>query len=157
MKNIYAILFTAALLATSIASAQPGPMWHEPFGGAPGMGPGGCAGDHMVAAFTKLLTLTDKQVTAWATIRTKTEKAIEPLATQVRQMHESIHTKLENGNADPTDVGQMMIEAFSIETQIRATMDSGKEAFRGLLTTDQQSKLDCFEKNMEMMRLLQER
>ncbi|MEW6366157.1 MAG: Spy/CpxP family protein refolding chaperone [Acidobacteriota bacterium] len=156
MKKPIAAIFAAIALAASMASAGPGFPGQPPPGGFPGIGPpgapGGGPGDHMVELLTRVLSLTEKQQSAWKQIRTQTEKTIDPLATQLRGIHESIRTKLESGNAEPADVGQLMIDAHSIEAQIRSATDAGKESFAAILTEDQRAKLALFEEIMELMR-----
>ena len=156
MRKLIAVIFAATFLTASMASAGPGFAGYRPPGAFPGMAPpgapGGGPGGDRVDILTRLLALTEKQQSTWKQIRAQTEKTIDPLATQLRGIHESIRTKLESGNADPAEVGQLMIDAHSIEAQIRTAVDAGREAFEAILTEDQRAKLAVFEEIMELMR-----
>ncbi len=156
MRKLTVVIFAATLFTASAASAGPGLPGHPPPGGshvfAPPGAPGAGPGDRMVDVLTRVLNLTEKQQSTWKQIRTQTEKTIDPLATELRGIHESIRTKLESGNAEPAEIGQLMIDAHSIEVQIRAAEDAGRESFEAFLTEEQRAKLALFEEIMELMR-----
>lgn len=140
MRRLLAMGFGLAFLVVANGLADenmlgPGPMWDHR----------ACGHEMVVKTLTKTLALSDAQVADFESILAKKERTIEPLFDQVRERHESIQESLQGGNADPTEVGQLMIEAHGLMTQVGSAEDAARQALRAILTTDQREKLEAFE------------
>lgn len=156
MKHALVAVGLVALLVAPVAMAQPGPGGRGPGGGMPGHppgmmggpgagGPGMDRGEAMVPRVTEALQLTEAQIAAWAKIREETHATVEPLQTQARTLHEEIRTALDAGTADATAIGTKMIAMHALQVKAHAAMDAGRDAFRALLTAEQQGKFDLLQ------------
>lgn len=106
----------------------------------------------MVPVLSETLNLTEELTAAWEKIREGTRATVKPLLEQARQLREEIRTALEAGGADPATIGTKVIAAHELQGKVRAARDADREAFRALLTGDQQARLDAFEKEREAAR-----
>jgi len=157
MTKSISMLLAGIVITASVGWAQPALEKRLPPHPFPGMmlrmgGPGAGPGDRMVDVLTEFLDLTEKQQASWKEDRTQTEKTIESIAKELRQAHESIRTKLEADGAVPAEIGQLMIDAHSLEVQIRAAEEAGRDSFIALLTSEQRAKHEVFEEVMELIR-----
>jgi Spy/CpxP family protein refolding chaperone len=99
-------------------------------------------GDHFVERLAERLDLTADQKAAWQTLREEHRAEVGPLMTQIHEQREQIQEALESGSADAATVGQLMINNHQLHERIKASREAMEEAFRALLTTEQQQTLD---------------
>ena len=101
-------------------------------------------GDHH--RISEELGLSEDQKEAAKQIHEETWAKAEPLMEQHRQQFEEIHTLLDAGNANPTEIGHKAIAAHASMKQVRALHEEGMERFKALLTEEQKEKLETLEK-----------
>mgnify|MGYP001145629125 CR=1 FL=1 len=104
--------------------------------------PGHRGGGHFADRLAERLDLTTDQKAAWQNLREEHRAEVEPLMTRVHEQRDQIREALESGSADATAVGQLMINNHQVHQQIKASREAMEEAFRNLLTTEQQQTLD---------------
>ena len=142
MKRTTIILATLALLIGSAAFAQGrGFRGRSAHPKAMGMQQGPGQGFDALAQY---LGLTDAQKTEWQNLREATKTTVQPLMEQGRSIRDQIHTALQDGNADPTAVGKLVVQKYQIGQQIRAAHDKLQADLKATLTADQQVKFDAF-------------
>ncbi|MDY7094707.1 MAG: Spy/CpxP family protein refolding chaperone [Acidobacteriota bacterium] len=131
MRKRFSLLAVFALLLTAglTVAAEPGQR-------------GSHRGGHFGDRLAERLDLTADQKAAWETLRDEHRAQMEPLMTQIHEQRDQIREALESGSADATAVGQLMINNHRLLEQIKASREALDEAFRGLLTTEQQQTLD---------------
>jgi Spy/CpxP family protein refolding chaperone len=122
-----------ALLGASGAVAQP-------FG--PGDGERGPRGFRGPGRF---LELTEEQQAAARELREQRRPEMEALRDQLRENRTLLRESLESGSPDPTAVGELVIEGHALRQKGRALREESKEAFEGLLTSEQKRKLELLE------------
>jgi protein CpxP len=88
------------------------------------------------------LNLTDEQRASFKSIREEHRKAQEPLRQQHRELRQQIRQQLEGGNADPTAIGQLTIQAHALGRQLRESHAGLRERFEALLTPEQKARLE---------------
>lgn len=126
---VFALLLTTALTVT----AEPGKR---------GQHRGGHSDGHFADRLAERLDLTADQKAAWETLRDEHRAEVEPLMTQIHEQRDQIREALDSGSANATTVGQLMIDNHQLHEQIKASREELDEAFRALLTTEQQQTLD---------------
>jgi Spy/CpxP family protein refolding chaperone len=91
------------------------------------------------------LDLSEEQREALKTLHEELRAETEPVMKQHMQQMEEIHTLLDAGNANATEIGQKMIAAHETEKQLRTLHEAHKERFSALLTEEQREKLKGME------------
>jgi Spy/CpxP family protein refolding chaperone len=105
----------------------------------------GGEGGHMMHGdfgFVQELGLSDEQKESAKQIHEEIWAKAEPLMEQHRQQMEEVHSLLDAGNANATEIGQKMIAAHAAMKQIEALHEEGMGRFKALLTEEQKEKLD---------------
>lgn len=102
---------------------------------------------HGGMGFVHELDLNDEQKEAAKQIHEEIWAKAEPLMEQHRQQFEEIHTLLDAGNANPTEIGQKAIAAHASMKQVHALHEEGMERFKALLTEEQKAKLEELQKD----------
>jgi Spy/CpxP family protein refolding chaperone len=69
-----------------------------------------------------------------------------PVMEQHHQQMEEIHSLLDAGNANATEIGQKMIAAHATRKQLEAIHEEGFERFASQLTEEQKAKLEELKK-----------
>lgn len=95
---------------------------------------------HRGPMFEKL-DLNDEQREALKQLHEELRGETEPVMKQHMQQMEEIHSLLDAGNANATEIGQKMIAAHETEKQLRTLHQAHKERFSALLTEEQREKL----------------
>lgn len=109
----------------------------------------GGGGPHMMhggPAFAQELGLSDEQKEAAKQIHQEIWAKVEPIAEQHHKQFEEIHSLLDAGNANATEIGQKVIAAHATMKQVEALHEEGMERFKALLTEEQKAKLEELEK-----------
>jgi Spy/CpxP family protein refolding chaperone len=101
---------------------------------------------HGGMAYVQELGLNDEQKEAAKQIHEEIWAKAEPLMEQHRQQFEEIHTLLDAGNANPTDIGNKAIAAHASMKQVHALHEEGMERFKALLTEEQKEKFEALQK-----------
>ncbi|MFP5288015.1 MAG: Spy/CpxP family protein refolding chaperone [Thermoanaerobaculia bacterium] len=119
--------------------------------GGPGMG--------MHGAFAEELGLSAEQKESAKQLHEEVMAKAEPIMEQHHQQMEEVHSLLDAGNANATEIGQKMIAAHATRKQLEAIHEEGFERFKSILTEEQQAKLEELKKEhpfphhgMRMMR-----
>lgn len=102
---------------------------------------------HGGPAFGEALDLTAEQKEAAKQIHEEIWAKVEPVMEQHHQQFEEIHTLLDAGNVNATEIGQKVIAAHASMKQIEALHEEGMERFKALLTEEQKAKLETLEKD----------
>jgi len=145
MKKVLFSLIAALVLVTGVALAG------EHFKHVMVHGDGHGEGSprmmmHGGLRFGEELGLNDEQKEAAKQIHEEIWAKAEPLMEQHRQQFEEIHTLLDAGNANPTEIGNKAIAAHASMKQVHALHEEGMERFKALLTEEQKEKLEALEK-----------
>lgn len=110
----------------------------------------GGGGPHMAmghgAAFAEELGLSAEQKESAKQLHEELMAKAHPLMEQHQQQMEEVHTLLDAGNANATEIGQKMIAAHATRKQLEAIHEEGFERFKSVLTEEQQAKLEELKK-----------
>ena len=101
---------------------------------------------HGGMAYVHELGLSEDQKEAAKQIHEEIWAKAKPLMEQHHEQFEEIHTLLDAGNANPTEIGQKAIAAHASMKQVHALHEEGMERFKALLTEEQKAKLEELEK-----------
>lgn len=101
-------------------------------------------GPRVLAAY---LQLTPDQIAAWKQIHTDTAAAIEPLATQARELRMQIAAA-----TDPSEIGKLTLSLRSVRDQIRTAREASKGKLIAVLTPEQKTKFEAFEAAAKSLR-----
>ena len=156
-KILIASMITGVVLALSGAAVAGGPGRH-------GGGHGGHGGMHFKHAeggaphirfehghmdqMAEKLGLTEDQKEAAKKIHEEARNRSEPLMEQHHEQMEEIHSLLDAGTANATEIGEKMIAAHATGKQLRAVHEETKASFAALLTSEQRAKLEEMEEDM---------
>lgn len=110
-------------------------------------GPGG-PGGHMGAlhGFIQELGLSEQQKEDARQIHEEIWAKAEPVMEQHHQQMEEVHSLLDAGNVNATEIGQKVIAAHATRKQLEAIHEEGFERFKSILTAEQQAKLEELKK-----------
>lgn len=132
-----------ALLATTAFARPGGPHFKMRHGG----------GDHHAEMLIERLDLNESQQAALKTLQAEMNAKVEPLLEQHRQIFEETHEALEAGNADPTELGNRMIQGWELVKQVRAAHEELLTRLSAVLTAEQKEKLDEIRERHQKMRV----
>lgn len=125
-------LIATALFAVGVF-AQPGPPQ-----GAPNAAPT----PPTPAALKTALGLSDSQVTSLTQLQTQKRNQIQPIAQQIDDKQEAIHTALAKDNPDVNAIAALLVQVAALQKQIKS-IDSGYTTqAAAILTADQKTKLN---------------
>lgn len=154
-KILIASMITGVVLALSGAAVAGGPGRH---GGHGGMhfkhAEGGAGAPHIrfehghMDQMAEKLGLTEDQKEAAKKVHEEARTRSEPLMEQHHEQMEEIHSLLDAGTANATEIGEKMIAAHATGKQLRAVHEETKASFAALLTAEQRAKLDEMEEDM---------
>lgn len=134
MRKTLTLAFVAALLVgAAVVYAQP---WDH----HRGMG--------MQANVDRLATalnLNDTQKAAVQQLHDGLKTQAQPLFEQARQQMQEIHTLLDSGSADATELGQKMLAAHATHQKIKALHDDFAAKVSALLDPDQLTKFKALQ------------
>lgn len=97
---------------------------------------------HHDGHFAEELGLSAEQKAAAKQLHEELWAKAEPVMEQHHQQMEEIHTLLDAGNANATEIGQKVIAAHATRKQLEAIHEDGMERFSALLTEEQRAKLE---------------
>jgi len=108
-------------------------------------------GPHMMsfehgAELAEKLGLSAEQKEAAKQLHEELMAKAHPIMEQHHQQMEEIHTLLDAGNANATEIGQKMIDAHATRKQLEAIHEEGFERFASQLTEEQKAKLEELKK-----------
>ena len=140
-KTVLFALLAALVLAGGMAVAgetfhrmhegADGPRMHMRHGGVP---------------FLEELNLTAEQKESARQLHEEMMAKAHPIMEQHHQQMEEIHSLLDAGNANATEIGQKMIAAHATRKQIETLHEEGFERFKSFLTAEQQEKFEELKK-----------
>ena len=125
-------LVMGLLMATAAAGAA-----------APALAQGPPPGPPPIERIVAVLGLSDEQKATWEAAAQTLRATTAPLHQQARALHEEIEGLLNQGNPDPTAVGQKMIEMHALRQQMKAARETMDSTVASVLTPDQKSKLEA--------------
>lgn len=129
------IATTALLFGLSLSAAAQGP----PGGGPP---PGPQQGPPPEAILHEVLGFTPEQLTALHGLLDTRRQAAEALQKQAAEAQKALADAANAANPDPANVGTKFLALLAIQKQGGKIEESFKNAFDGLLTSDQRSKVE---------------
>jgi Spy/CpxP family protein refolding chaperone len=91
------------------------------------------------------LGLTDQQRESWRTLREKQREEMKPLVQEGRELRARLQEMLKEDNPDPTAVGQATLALKAHRQKVRAQREADEQELKGLLSPEQQQKLQAFE------------
>ena len=138
--RILFVLLAAFVLVAGIALAGE-KTFHKIHIGGPDMSFG-----HHGAGFAEELGLSAEQKESAKQLHEELMAKAHPIMEQHDQQMEEIHTLLDAGNANATEIGQKMIAAHATRKQLEAIHEEGFERFKSSLTEEQQAKLEALKK-----------
>lgn len=149
---LVAIAFTFAPAAV----AQPGPATPD---APPGLmrGPGGPGILGHLRFLDLYLELTDDQRTEARALFEARHGELAALRREMRTVRAELAEHLEGANPDPTTIGTLTLELKTLRGELHQELTDLREAFRGLLTLEQQSKLDHLHEARQVRRELRQR
>jgi Spy/CpxP family protein refolding chaperone len=112
----------------------------------------GGPGSHMDAfghgaEFAEKLGLSEEQKESAKQLHEELMAKAHPIMEQHHQQMEEIHSLLDAGNANATEIGQKMIAAHATRKQLEAIHEEGFERFASQLTEEQKAKLEELKKD----------
>ncbi len=135
----------ALLLGAAAAQAQPPQQGAGPHG--PGLerrGPHGLQGPHSShEALSRMLELSESQQEKLREIQDEQRPQREALHEKLRTNRDALHQLLEGGSADASAVGELVLEGRRLHEERRGLREAQQKAIRGVLTPEQQKKLDA--------------
>ena len=132
-----------SLGALALASASAYAVGAPEAGGRPGRTQGrGEWGGPMRMGMMGALNLTEEQRASFKQIVEEQHQAQQPLRQQERELREQIRQQLDGGNADPTTIGQLTIQAHALGKQLHESRAALMERFEALLTPEQKARLE---------------
>lgn len=141
-KTVLFALLAAFVLAGGMAVA--GETFHKMHGG--GGGPHEMMMRHGGMPLFEELNLTAEQKESTKQLHEELMAKAHPVMEQHRQQMEEIHSLLDAGNANATEIGQKMIAAHATRKQLETIHEEGFERFKSLLTAEQQEKFEELKK-----------
>lgn len=103
-------------------------------------------GPGMHGAFAEELGLSAEQKESAKQLHEELMAKAQPIMEQHHQQMEEVHSLLDAGNANATEIGQKMIAAHATRKQLEAIHEEGFERFKSILTEEQQAKLEELKK-----------
>jgi Spy/CpxP family protein refolding chaperone len=91
------------------------------------------------------LQLTAAQQSAWENARQDFRVAVQPLLQQREQLARQVETAIADKSSDACTIGNLVINEFGLNAQIRSVRQTMIEKFSAVLTPDQKSKFDALE------------
>ena len=134
MRTMTTFGVAALWLGASMAGAQP----------AEGPGKGG-PGRFMADRMGRALNLSDEQKASFQKALEQQRPQMQALHQQLRDNHQKLDDALKGDNPDPASVGQLVIQGHALMKRGGALREQAKQALRGLLTPEQQTKFDALE------------
>jgi Spy/CpxP family protein refolding chaperone len=132
---IQATLAAALLIAaTPVAFAQP------PGGQRGWHGPGRDGGHDL----TQFLGLTAEQQAQWKQVHQQHFEALRPTFEKMRDLRDQLQSELDSASPDPATVGGYVISMHQLEAEMKASRADLDNAIKGILTDEQQSKLEAW-------------
>ena len=137
-KTILFALLAAFVLVGGMAVA--GESFHKMHGGS--------GGPHVMMRhgggmeFLQELNLTAEQKESAKQLHEEMMAKAKPIMEQHHEQMEEVHSLLDAGNANATEIGQKMIAAHATRKQLEAIHEEGFERFKSFLTAEQQAKLE---------------
>ena len=93
------------------------------------------------------LGLSEEQKAAAKELHEELMAKAHPIMEQHHQQMEEVHSLLDAGNANATEIGQKMIAAHATRKQLEAIHEEGFERFASQLTEEQKAKLEELKKD----------
>ena len=133
-RTLFVLLAAFVLVAGMAVAGEK--TFHKIHIGGPGMAFG------HGPAFAEELGLSAEQKESAKQLHEELMAKAHPIMEQHHQQMEEIHTLLDAGNANATEIGQKMIAAHATRKQLEAIHEEGFERFKSSLTEEQQAKLE---------------
>lgn len=137
-RVLFALLAAFVLVAGMALAGEK--TFHKIHIAGPGMGFGHGEG------FAEELGLSAEQKESAKQLHEELMAKAHPIMEQHHKQMEEIHTLLDAGNANATEIGQKMIAAHATRKQLEAVHEEGFERFKSFLTEEQQAKLEELKK-----------
>jgi len=96
------------------------------------------------------LGLSNDQIAQLRQLRIDQLKAAKSILDQIRPLEKSLQDTLKAGGADPSSLGQKLIQIEALKTQLRGGSDRCKSQALAVLTPDQGTKLKGLEDAMKL-------
>ncbi len=128
MKKALIVLFALAVVSPVLAQDTP------PEGPPPGV----VAAHNQVVRF---LELTEDQVAAWDEINLIHRDAEQPIREEMRVLEGELRDMIDSGDADPTAVGELVIQIADFRAALGEIQMTYHEDFVALLDEDQMGRL----------------
>lgn len=144
-KKLTLIVLALALLVPVAALAQPGDGPEDTAHGRPGL-------LRQLLPPAGYLQLTDEQKDAVRDLVRELRDAVEPLREEQRTLGEQLRAELDSDAPDVNTVGQLTLDLHAVRDQIRDEVAAAEEAFRAILTPEQQTKWDNFKELRQLRR-----
>jgi Spy/CpxP family protein refolding chaperone len=90
------------------------------------------------------LGLTAAQSAAWDAAREEFGSAVEPPARKHREIMSGVEATLKSGSGDACTIGNQMIAAQAVASQIRAAREAFTQKQLAVLTPEQKTKFEAF-------------
>ncbi len=92
-------------------------------------------------AIVNFLQMTPDQVSQWDALIADRETVVTPLRDQLDAVKQQLAELLSGPDPDPTEVGNLTIQAHDLGQQIRAANQTYIDGFEGMLNEEQTGKL----------------
>jgi Spy/CpxP family protein refolding chaperone len=89
--------------------------------------------------------LTDEQVSQLLQLRRDERQALRLTFQPMREKQRALHESLQAGGADPTTLGQLLLDIENLKQQARDTNDQFQTQALGLLSNEQKANLQTLE------------
>jgi len=143
-----ATMITSFVLAALMTAAAPAVFAQPPAGGP--RGPHGYGRDDHgdrrdeMRGLADFLGLDDQQREAWTNAQKSHFEALRPTFQKMRDLRDQLHAELESSTPDAATVGGYVISMHQLESDLDAARSDLDTAIRGILTPEQQTKLDAW-------------
>ena len=144
MKKMSQAVLGGAALALVLGVVQAQAQAQPPHGSWPKGGPMGPGHDRQ-QSIARALGLTDQQQEKVRQILDEQRPQREALQEKIQANRDALRQMLEDGAADATAVGELVLEGRKLHDQGRAMRVADTKKIRALLTPEQQTKFDAIE------------
>lgn len=138
-KTSFLVVGLITILFLMTGNAQPPRPDGPPGGGRPGG----------IERFTRVLGLTDAQLTQIKTIRENARTAGEPIANQIEPLHEQMEALIQASTFDEAAVRALDAKIAALSANLHVIQARAENATYNLLTAEQKAKLAELRKHME--------
>jgi len=108
-----------------------------------------------IALVARFLELTPDQMEQVKALMETRRAAIEPLSKQVAENEKTLQDLMTSSNPDAAEVGTLVLEIHQLREQIGVAQKQFLSSFEGILTTEQQNKLNVLRRANRLLPVIQ--